>query len=41
MLIKGEEGAWGTESLQIEGQEREEEEEVEVREQERILSGSH
>lgn len=40
MLIKGEEGAGGTELLEIEGQEREEEE-VEVREQERILSGSH
>lgn len=39
MLIKGEEGAEGTQLLQTEGQEREEEE-VEVRNQERILSGS-
>lgn len=40
MLIKGEEGAGGAESLDIEGQEKEEEE-VEVEKQERILSGSH
>lgn len=40
MLVKGEEGAGGTESSEIEGQEKEEEE-VEVKKQERILSGSY
>lgn len=40
MPVKGEEGAGGTESLEIEGQEKEEKE-VEVEKLERILNGSH
>lgn len=40
MLIKGEEGAGGIESFEIEGRGKEQEK-VEVEKHERILSGSH